>query len=130
VTTPRREEDRISGEIIGAAIDVHRALGPGLLESAYSACLAYELSKRHLHFEKEKPLPIRYKEVLLDAGYQLDFVVEKRVVVELKSVEKLLSLHTAQLLSYMKLGDYKLGLLINFNVKVLHSGICRLALKL
>ena len=124
------KEDPVSHEIIGAALEVHRALGPGLLESAYSACLAYEFSKRGLRFEQEKSLPVAYKEVHLDAGYRLDFVVENCVVVEVKSVDEMNLLHQAQLLSYLKLGGYKLGLLINFNVTVLRGGIKRVVLGL
>jgi len=120
--------DTLTGEIIGAAIEVHRHLGPGLLESAYAACLAYELSKRTLRFEREKTLPVVYKEVHLDAGYRLDFLVEESVVVELKSIDELTPTHEAQVLSYLKLGGYKRGLLINFNVNSLRNGLKRLVL--
>jgi GxxExxY protein len=125
-----KKEDRVSHEIIGAALDVHSALGPGLLESAYCSCLAYEFSKRGLRFEKEKSLPVVYKEVHLDTGYRLDFVVEDCVVVEVKSVDTLCMLHQAQVMSYLKLGGYKLGLLMNFNVTGLKSGIKRVVLNL
>ena len=123
-----KNEDPLTGKIIGAAIEVHRHLGPGLLESAYTACLAYELSRRDLRFDQEKPLPITYKEVKLGAGYRLDLLVENEVVVEVKTVDELAPLHEAQLLSYLKLGGYKRGLLINFNVKVLRNGIKRMVL--
>ena len=123
-------KDPLTGEILGAAIEVHRHLGPGLLETAYTSCLAYELSKRGLRFEKEKDLPVNDKEVKLDAGYRLDLLVENRVVVEVKSVDGLSPVHEAQLLSYLKLGGYRRGLLINFNVKVLKDGIKRLVLGL
>ena len=116
----------LTRKIIGAAIDVHRALGPGLLESAYEACLAYELRLRELKVEQQKPLPIFYKDVMLDCGYRLDLVVEDQVIVEIKSVGELAPIHEAQLLSYLKLSDYKIGLLINFNVKILKEGIRRL----
>ena len=119
------ELNRVTSQIIGSAIDVHRALGPGLLESAYEACLAYELAQRGLNVEQQKPLPVIYKGVSLDAGYRLDLLVDRSVVVELKAVESLNSLHKAQLLSYLKLSGLKLGLLINFNVQVLKNGIQR-----
>ena len=122
----RNTPDPISGAVIGAAIDVHRALGPGLLESAYEACLAYELTERDLRVERQKELPVRYKEVNLDVGYRLDLVVNGAVVVEIKAVERLAPIHQAQLLSYLKLSGLKLGLLINFNETVLKNGIRRL----
>ena len=129
-TTASEEEaardDPLTGEIIGAAIEIHRHLGPGLLESAYCECLAYEFSKRGVQFERELGVPVKYKEVKLDCGYRLDFLVERSLVVEVKSVEKLAPLHQAQVLSYMKLGGYRQGLLINFNVEVLRNGIKRL----
>ena len=115
----------ITGRVIGAAIDVHRALGPGLLESAYEACLAYELTQNGLHVERQKSLPVVYKEVNLNAGYRLDLLVERRIIVELKAVDSLTPLHKAQLLSYLKLSGLNLGLLINFNVQVLKNGIQR-----
>lgn len=119
-------ENELSKVIIGAAIKVHRYLGPGLLESAYQECLFYELRKQNLMVIKEKPMPLVYEEVKLDCGYRIDLLVENKVVIELKSVEKLTDIHTAQTLTYMKLGDYKLGLLINFNVSLLKSGVKRL----
>ena len=116
----------LTEKIIGAAIEVHRALGPGLLESAYAACLDYELQSRGLRTEREKPLPLRYKQVNLDCGYRLDLVVESAVVVELKCVERLQRIHDAQLLSYLRLSGFRIGLLINFNVVCLISGVRRL----
>ncbi len=107
----------ITERIIGAAIAVHRELGPGLLESAYEACLSYEMKKRGLSFEQQKPLPVVYDEVRIDCAYRLDFIVEGEVVVELKSVERLTHVHEAQLLSYLRLLGKEVGLLINFNVK-------------
>ena len=118
--------NRVTGTIIGAAIDVHRALGPGLLESAYEACLAYELAERGLKVEQQKPLPLVYKAVRLDCGYRLDLLVDDCVIVEVKSVDALEPVHTAQVLSYLKLSGCRVGLLINFNVQVLKRGIRRL----
>lgn len=118
-------EEELTGKIIGAAIEVHRGLGPGLLESAYQACLAREFSLRELPFEKEKPLPVEYKGTRLDCGYHLDFVVDGKVVVELKAVEAIHPLHEAQLLTYLRLAGCRVGLLINFNVPVLKDGIVR-----
>lgn len=122
----RKDEDPLTREIIAAAIEVHRTLGPGLLEAAYQACLAYELSSRGIKFEREKPLPVQYKKVKLDCGYEMDFVVEGQVVVETKAVDKLNKVHQAQLLSHLKLGGYKVGLLINFHELVLRNGIKRM----
>jgi GxxExxY protein len=122
-----RETDPLTGNIIGAAIDVHRALGPGLLESAYEACLVYELRLRRLKVETQKPLPIFYKDVMLDCGYRLDLVVEDQVIIEIKSVNGIAPIHEAQLLSYLRLyGTCARGLLINFNVKRLVEGIRRM----
>jgi GxxExxY protein len=120
-------ENEISNKIIGAAIKVHTALGPGLLESAYQECLFYVLQKEGLKVEKEKPMPLVFEEVKLDCGYRLDLLVENKVVIEIKSVEALNDVHLAQILTYLKLGDYKLGLLINFNVALLKQGIKRVA---
>ena len=119
------EINTITAEIIGSAIEVHKALGPGLLESAYEECLCYELKERNLSFIRQYDLPVRYKNVNLDCGYKLDLLVEDRVVVELKAVEKLSSVHDAQIMSYLKSGKWKVGLLINFNVSVLKHGIRR-----
>ncbi len=128
---PLRKEDEITGKIIGAAIEVHRQLGPGLLESAYQICLAHEMRLRGIQFGREKPLPVVYKGVSLDQGYRLDFLVEGIIIVELKSVKKLDSIHSAQLLSYLKLADLQLGLLLNFNViRLKEGGIKRIANKL
>lgn len=122
----RESLNRITSGIIGAAIKVHRALGPGLLESAYEACLAYELGQQGLKVEQQKPLPLVYQEVNLDCGYRLDLLVEEEVIVEVKAVDRLAPIHQAQLLSYLKLSGCEVGLLINFNVKVLKEGICRM----
>jgi GxxExxY protein len=115
----------VTSEVIGAAIAVHRALGPGLLESAYEACLAYELSQRCTSFELQVPVPIQYGNVRLDCGYRIDMLVSARIVVELKAVDKLTKVHEAQLLTYMRLLNAPVGLLINFNVKMLKDGIVR-----
>lgn len=119
-------ENEISNKIIGCAIEVHRQLGPGLLESAYQECLFYELQLANLIVEREKPMPIIYKEVKLDHGYRMDLLVENQVVIEIKTVEFLTDVHTAQVLTYLKLGNYKLGLLLNFHVAVLKNGIKRI----
>lgn len=119
-------ENEISKAIIGCAIEVHKLLGPGLLESAYEECLYYELRQAGLKVEKQKPLPVIYKEVRLEAGYRIDLLVENKVVIEIKSVEVLNDVHTAQVLTYLKLSECKLGLLINFNSARLASGIKRL----
>lgn len=121
-----RELDDITREVIGAAIKVHRALGPGLLESAYEACIAFELAQSGLKVEAQKPLPLFYREVKLDCGYRLDLLVEEKVIVEFKAVESLSPVHEAQLLSYLRLSGCKVGLLINFNVRILKNGIRRL----
>ncbi len=120
--------NELSNTIIGLAIEVHRQLGPGLLESAYQECLYYELKKAGLKVEKEKPMPIVYKEVKLDHGYRMDLLVENEVVIEIKTVECFTDVHIAQVLTYLKLGNYKLGLLINFHVSLLKNGIKRLIL--
>ncbi len=114
--------------IIGCAIKVHRVLGPGLLESAYQECLIYELDKAGYRIQREKPMPIIYEEVKLNHGYRIDILVENKVVIELKTVERFTDVHFAQILTYMKLGEYKLGLLINFNVNLLKNGIKRFIL--
>ena len=112
--------------IIGSAIAVHKSLGPGLLESAYEACLAFELADRGLSVERPKALPVTYRGVKLDCGYRLDLLVDEKVIVELKAIDRLLPIHSAQLLSYLKLSDCKVGLLINFNVKILKNGLRRI----
>ena len=120
--------NELTQTIIGAAIEVHRALGPGLLESAYEECLCKELTLQKISFERQRPLPLEYKGVKLECGYRLDLLVEDTVVLEVKAVDAIISIHEAQLLTYMKLGGWKVGLLINFNVPVLKQGIKRLVL--
>ncbi len=122
--------NEITEAIIGAAIEVHRTLGPGLLESAYQECLARELTLRQIAFEREKPLLLEYKGVKLECGYRLDFLVAGMVVVEVKAAESVLPVHKAQLLTYMKLGGWKVGLIINFHAPLLKNGIKRLVLGL
>ena len=117
--------NQLSSKIIGSAIEVHKALGPGLLESSYQKCLCHELGLRGIPFENEKPLPLIYKGEKLDCGYRLDLVVENAIIVELKSCEKLEPIHKAQLLTYLKLSGLKLGLLLNFNVPLMRDGIVR-----
>lgn len=118
-------ENELSQLIIGKAIEIHKALGPGLLESAYKECLFYELRSLGLKVEKEKPLPIIYKDIKLDHGYRIDLLVENKVVIELKTVEAFTDVHFAQVLTYLKIGNFKLGLLLNFNVLRLKEGIKR-----
>lgn len=120
------DENGVGERILGCALAVHRVLGPGLLESAYEACLAYEFTKTGLAFRRQVPMPIRYDGVELEVGYRLDLLVEERVVIEVKAVDRLNDVHRAQLISYMKLGGYRLGYLLNFNVKVLKDGISRM----
>jgi len=117
------EVNQITGAVIGAAIEVHRALGPGLLESAYEECLCRELTLRQVPFKRQYTLPVEYKGVRLDCGYRLDLLVADMVVVEIKATEQLLPIHEAQLLTYLKLGGWNVGLLTNFNVPVLKQGI-------
>lgn len=121
----KEELNRLTHAIIGAAIEVHKNLGPGLLESAYEACLVFELTDRGFHVEPQKPLPLVYKKVMLDCGYRLDLLVEGKIIVEIKAVDTILPVHEAQLLSYLKLTKCKAGLLINFNVQKLVDGITR-----
>lgn len=118
-------ENEISNIVIGAAIEVHKILGPGLLESAYQECLFSELKNKGLKVIKEKPMPIVFKDVKLDHGYRIDLLVEDKVVIEIKTVEGFTDVHFAQVLTYLRLGNYKLGLLINFHVKLLKDGIKR-----
>ncbi len=120
-------ENEISNKNIGLSIDVHNALGPGLLESAYKECLYYKLVQSGLNVQKEKAMPLIFEEVKLDCGYRIDLLVENKVVIEIKSVDALNDIHLAQTLTYLKLGDYKLGLLMNFNVVRLKDGIRRVA---
>ncbi len=125
-TEKKRESDPITEKIIGAAIDVHRILGPGLLESTYEGCLVYELQIRKLKVESQKSLPVYYKDMMIECGYRIDLVVADQIIVEVKSVCSLAPIHEAQLLSYLKLSNCKTGLLINFNVKYLKEGIRRM----
>jgi len=118
-------ENEIAKEVICAAIEVHKVLGPGLLESAYQECLIYKLNSFGFHVDKEKPMPLIFEEVKLDCGYRLDILVENKVVIEVKSVDALNDIHLAQTLTYLKLGKYRLGLLINFNVTLLKHGVKR-----
>jgi GxxExxY protein len=124
--TEKDDASSLTGKIIGAAIEIHRALGPGLLESAYEACLIYELRLRKLKVEPQKSVPVFYKDVYLDCGYRVDVLVEGQIIVEIKSVNNLAPIHEAQLLSYLKLSQCKTGLLINFNVNILKEGIRRM----
>ncbi len=124
------KENEISNIVIGCAIEVHKQLGPGLLESAYRECLAYELLQQGLYVSKEVPMPIIYKEVKLNHGYRMDLLVNNCVVIEIKSVEFISEVHEAQLLTYLKLGNYKLGLILNFHTTVLKSGIRRMVNRL
>jgi len=122
------EFDELSHRVIGCALEVHKALGPGLLESAYEQCLAYELSTANVPFKLQHPLPVAYKGVLLDCGYRVDLLVDERLIVELKAVDAVLPIHQAQLLTYMKLAKVGIGLLINFNVMILRDGLKRMVL--
>lgn len=122
------EFEEISSRVIGCAIEVHRHLGPGLLESAYQQCLAYEMTSWGISFELQHPMPVRYKGILLDCGYRIDMLVEKFLIVELKSVDVIKGIHEAQLLTYMKLASIRVGLLINFNNTTLKAGIKRFVL--
>jgi GxxExxY protein len=117
--------NELSGLIIGMAIEIHNALGPGLLESCYKECLYYKIAKSGLYIEKEKPMPLIYEDVKLECGYRIDLLIENKLVIEIKSVEALNDIHLAQTLTYLKLGNYKLGLLMNFNVIKLKDGIKR-----
>jgi GxxExxY protein len=123
-----QENDPLTERIIGFAIEVHRHLGPGLLESAYEECLCFELKSAAISFKRQLPLPVIYKSVKLDCGYRLDIVVEGRLVLELKTVEKLLPVHEAQMLTYLKLSGIRIGLLLNFNTPVLKDGLRRMLL--
>jgi len=122
------EFDELSRSVIGCAIEVHRTLGPGLLESTYRQCLAYELSNAQIRFQMEVPLPVRYKDILLDCAYRIDLLIGADLIVEVKSVETLLPIHQAQILTYMRLAKIPIGLLINFNVTKLQGGIKRFVL--
>jgi GxxExxY protein len=122
------ENDRLTEKVIGLAIEVHRQLGPGLLESAYEECVCLELQEAGLAFRRQVPLPITYKSIRLDCGYRLDLLIEDQLILELKSVESLLPIHEAQVLTYLKLSGLRTGLLLNFNSAVLKTGIRRLML--
>ena len=125
-TETTEEESILTGKIIGAAIEIHRALGPGLLESVYETCLAYELQLRKMKVECQKQMTVFYKDVMLDCGYRADLVVENKVIIEIKSVSSIAPIHQAQLISYLRLSDCRVGLLINFNVRMLKEGIRRI----
>ncbi|PJA07430.1 MAG: GxxExxY protein [Flavobacteriales bacterium CG_4_10_14_0_2_um_filter_32_8] len=122
------EFEELTRKIIGASIDVHKILGPGLLESAYEECLFYELTQQGLRVERQKPVPIVYKEIKLDYGYRIDLLVEDTVIIELKSIDAFAPIHEAQILTYMKFANKKIGLLMNFNVTVLKNGLKRYVL--
>ena len=122
------EFDELSNRVLGCAIEVHRELGPGLLESTYEQCMAYELSRMHIPFRLQVTLPVQYKQIQLDCGYRIDLLVQDQLIVELKSVEQLSKIHDAQILTYMRLAKIKVGLLINFNVPSLKKGIKRFLL--
>lgn len=122
------EFDELSNKVIGLAIEVHRELGPGLLENTYKQCLAYELSQAEINFQIEVELPVRYKNILISCGYRIDLLIENKLIIELKSVDKILPVHKAQLLTYMRLANIKIGLLMNFNEKILKDGIERFVL--
>ena len=125
--TQSTEENFLTGQVIGACIEVHRCLGPGLLESVYEEALCYELSRRCIRFVRQRSVPIRYKGIALSGAYRLDLLVEDRIIVEIKAVEQLLPIHSVQLLTYLKLTGCAFGLLVNFNVAALKHGIRRIA---
>ena len=120
--------DQVTEQVIGLAIEVHRQLGPGLLESAYEACLCFELAGAGLGYSRQVPLPVKYKDVLLECGYRMDIVVEDQLVIELKTVDRLLPIHDAQMLTYLRLSKIRTGLLLNFNAVLLKDGVRRLVL--
>ena len=128
MTRSYTEFDNLTGQILKCAFEVHTALGPGLLESAYKECLYYKIKKSGLLVEKEKPMQLIFEEVKLDIGYRIDLLVENKIVIELKSVEALNDVHTAQILTYMRLGNFKIGYLMNYNVASLKNGIKRLVM--
>ncbi len=125
---PKNPYKELTSEIIGMAIEVHRILGPGMLESVYETCLVYELRRKGLHVEQQKVIAVQYKDITLEKGYVIDILVEQKIVVELKTVTDFLPVHTAQVLSYLRLSGCKVGLLINFNVRLLKNGIKRLVI--
>lgn len=122
------EQDPLTKKVIGCAIEVHRVLGPGLLESAYEQCLAHELALNNIPFRLQVPVPIEYKGIRLDCGFRIDILVDERLILELKSVDQIINVHEAQILTYLKLASIKTGLLINFNVRMLKNGIRRFVL--
>ncbi len=122
------DDERIATQVVDAAFRVHMELGPGLLESAYEHCLAFEIASRGLHIQRQVPMPIKYREQQLDIGYRLDLVVDQKVVVEVKAVSELLPIHRAQLLTYLRLSKLPIGFLINFNERVIKSGVRRVVL--
>jgi GxxExxY protein len=124
----RDQRDQLTERVIGLAIEVHRQLGPGLLESAYEACVCFELGGAGIRYCRQAALPVKYKDVLLECGYRMDIVIEDRLVVELKTVDRLLPIHDAQLLTYLRLSGIRTGLLLNFNTALLKEGIRRLVL--
>ncbi len=124
--TPTLEEDRIAAAVVDSGFQVHNLLGPGLLESAYEECLAYELKERGFNIRRQVAMPITYKAVKLDAGYRLDLIVESQVVVEVKAIDRLLPIHQAQLMTYLRLSGRRLGLLMNFNVPMFRNGVRRI----
>ncbi len=121
-------EEKLTKEIIGAAMEVHRGLGPGLLESAYEECLCHEFTLRGISFKRQKPLPIEYKSIKLDCGYRIDIVVEDKVILELKCADSITPLHEAQLLTYLRLSGVKIGLILNFHVSFMRDGVKRMVL--
>jgi len=121
-------EKNLTEEIIGAVIEVHRHLGPGLLESTYEECLCYEFKLRNISFERQKPIPIEYKDSSLDCGYRVDILVENKVILELKCLDAIVPIHEAQLLTYLKLSGIKVGFILNFNVSIMRDGIKRMVL--
>jgi GxxExxY protein len=125
ITKIRMDVNELSKAVIGCAIEVHRALGPGLLESTYEICLCHELNLRVIPFERQKPIPVAYKGVKLDCGYRADLIVDRRLLVEIKAIDQTSTIHDAQLLSYLKLSGVNVGLLINFNVRMLKEGVRR-----
>ena len=126
VLDPTDPTNQITKRIIGAAIDVHRELGPGLLESAYQACLEYDLARKGVPFVRQVALPLTYQGMRLDCGYRIDFVVEEKVIIEVKSVDGIAPIHYAQVITYLKLGNWPVGLLLNFNVAAMHQGTHRI----
>ncbi len=125
ITKMRIDVNELSRAVIGCAIEVHRALGPGLLESTYEICLCHELTLQAIPFERQKPIPVAYKGVKLDCGYRADLIVDRRLLVEIKAIDQTSAIHDAQLLSYLKLSGLKVGLLVNFNVRMLKEGVRR-----